>query len=256
MFQQVTRKILPLVCLFLTLSPGSANAFDGPAHCAASEQTLAASGFVPHALRVVYRANRGVDENEFWTPHAHFDNEEFSAGSARLRQLRETIVKATLEQNYLLAQQEIGRALHAIQDFFAHSNFVDRVGHDLTAFIDLNTLADPPKGARCDNKQASSEGLTSGYFPDDAVPDGKCSHGALNKDSPERLDLHRAATVQAVAHGARWISETLDAAVEAAPTKALGLQFVNELRAFAPKSGKDVLAKALKCNEIEPRAKP
>src|SRR5207237_577095 len=99
---------------------------------------------------------------------AHFDSETFSKGSARLRTtwglIFQHLWKGERENTLLL----MGSALHSIQDFFAHSNFIELKG------------------------EGGAIGLTSGYWPDNAKVAGKCHHVDLNKDDPSRAGHSKA----------------------------------------------------------------
>ena len=62
------------------------------------------------------------------------------------------------------ALEAIGTSLHSIQDFFAHSNFVEI---DWKAKIDLFNLKNPPKDLFCGPGRIPTTALTSGYWPDE-----------------------------------------------------------------------------------------
>jgi hypothetical protein len=134
-----------------------------------------------------------VDSKESKDTAAHFDCENFSGGQLRLlAKLRE--IKSSLDAgNISGARKALGQSLHAIQDFYSHSNWVETMGGGI--YPDLGrpggSLPVAP-GATCldcassdgcnDNLITPYPGWTSGYF---AVrifggctkPAGKCSHG-------------------------------------------------------------------------------
>ena len=56
---------------------------------------------------------------------AHFDAEQFSAGQERLVYLRRQMLQVTVEGRYDEARMFLGRLLHALQDFYSHSNWVE-----------------------------------------------------------------------------------------------------------------------------------
>ncbi|XP_040844519.1 von Willebrand factor A domain-containing protein 7 isoform X1 [Ochotona curzoniae] len=123
-------------------------------------------------------------------PDLHFDAERLSQGRTHLvGALRETLV-ATKALDYTLARQRLGAALHALQDFYSHSNWVE-LGeqqphpHLLWPRPQLQSLAQVGEPTCSDCEELSCPGnllhiahLTSGYFGmNPPKPPGKCSHG-------------------------------------------------------------------------------
>ena len=140
----------------------------------------------------------------------HFENKQFNAGHALLNERRNAVRKALEPGDAAEARNAIGKALHTLQDFYAHSNWIEM--HDatdtaLTSYTGLGTsdnlnFCDPDPSARsciggnaltgpagpkpgffdcpdCKANLATAE-LTSGYFelPALTVPQGvKCAHG-------------------------------------------------------------------------------
>ncbi|XP_052020112.1 von Willebrand factor A domain-containing protein 7 [Apodemus sylvaticus] len=144
------------------------------------------------ALGEVSRANAAQDflpasKNN---PDLHFDAERLVQGRTRLvGALRETLVAARALE-YTLARQRLGAALHALQDFYSHSNWVElgeRQPHPHLLWPrqklwSLAQVGDPTcsdcEGLSCPGNMLGSTLLTSGYFgmlP--PKPPGKCSHG-------------------------------------------------------------------------------
>ncbi|XP_006154352.1 von Willebrand factor A domain-containing protein 7 [Tupaia chinensis] len=163
------------------------------------------------ALGEVSRANAAQDflptsRND---PDLHFDAERLHQGRTRLvGALRETLAAArTLD--HTLARQRLGAALHALQDFYSHSNWVE-LGeqqphpHLLWPRQELRSLAqegDPT----CSDCEASScpenllgSLLTSGYFGSHPPkPPGKCSHGGhfdQSSSQPPRGGINKDST--------------------------------------------------------------
>ena len=56
---------------------------------------------------------------------AHFDSEQFQSGQERLIVLRQNVVSSILARNFDVARTDTGSILHALQDFYSHSNWVE-----------------------------------------------------------------------------------------------------------------------------------
>ncbi|KAM5262659.1 von Willebrand factor A domain-containing protein 7 [Ctenodactylus gundi] len=154
------------------------------------------------ALGEVSRANAAQDflpvsKND---PDLHFDAERLSQARARLvGALRETLVAARA-LDHTLARQRLGAALHALQDFYSHSNWVE-LGeqqphpHLLWPRRELWSLAQAGDPTCSDCEELSCPGnllditlLTSGYFgTHPPKPPGKCSHGGHFDQSSSQL---------------------------------------------------------------------
>lgn len=80
----------------------------------------------PTALKIVVAANCGQDalRYQFGYDHFHYDNNAFQAGDAYLEEMRRDIATSLALGSALPAWQAFGRMLHAVQDFYAHSNYV------------------------------------------------------------------------------------------------------------------------------------
>ncbi|XP_049621104.1 von Willebrand factor A domain-containing protein 7 [Suncus etruscus] len=144
------------------------------------------------ALGEVTRANAAQDflptfKND---PDLHFDAERLSQGRTRLVQTLRESLAAARAQDYNLARQRLGAALHALQDFYSHSNWVEMGKqqphpHLLWSRQELQNLAqvgDPTcsdcEELSCPRNLLDFTLLTSGYFgTHPSKPPGKCSHG-------------------------------------------------------------------------------
>ncbi|WP_414583118.1 HET-C-related protein [Scytonema sp. PCC 10023] len=140
---QALKKITLVVLLFIALLlwiQAPARAFKIPIHEEITREALAATQpvvdgerlqFSEVAIRQIVFANKDTDQlvNQF-DPEKHFDGEDFLGGSKRLIRLKErTITKVTNEDpNAFSAQNDLGGALHTLQDFYAHSNWIE-LGH-------------------------------------------------------------------------------------------------------------------------------
>jgi hypothetical protein len=142
----------------------------------------------------------------------HFDSENFQGGSKRLIDLRERVIKKiTTTTLGASARADLGGALHTLQDFYAHSNWVE-LGKAMNQDLGRKIFSGAGDGvATCpdDPTVLGGEGLkqlTSGYFQirnlGCGAPSGKCQHGlnalgketcsGLNKDEPFRTGFEKA----------------------------------------------------------------
>jgi len=199
--------------LFIT-APENAGAFDIPIHDDITTMTLdlmpnqvqsSGSLFKKEARIWIITGNRMVDLNQF-DSSLHFDNEDFRGGSLRLTQLKEKIIVDLLDSSKDVRSVwvMIGGALHTLQDFYAHSNWVEMGNHDIHPGLGRQILGGlNSSNTPCPDDVGTLKGdgfkeLTSGYFKLGFnvcdVPKGKCSHGlkafgcpnGINKDSPAR----------------------------------------------------------------------
>jgi hypothetical protein len=143
------------------------------------------------ALSTIVNANGYTDFNETFDSAAHFDDENFSGGQSRLEGKVQEIQRSMQVGNVYEARRALGQALHSIQDFYSHSNWVETFG-DVGIFRGLGTLygalpGGVASGSTCSNC-ATRDGCngnlignnwTSGYFAvlSSSKPAGKCSHG-------------------------------------------------------------------------------
>lgn len=173
-----------------------------------------------NALNEIQSANAEIDSFPFSTSaSAHFDGEQFEQGATRLVQLRQELVTMLLQGDKLQhARNLAGEALHTLQDFYSHSNWIELgnpVPYDILgrpgSDIPKENIASPNeatckdcKPGECENNLITMK-LTSGYRSDQDIkkPEnmGKCSHGGtmdesrlkpatggINKDSTSTLD--------------------------------------------------------------------
>ncbi|XP_006215403.1 von Willebrand factor A domain-containing protein 7 isoform X2 [Vicugna pacos] len=164
------------------------------------------------ALGEVSRANAAQDflptsRND---PDLHFDDERLGQGRTRLvGALRETLVAARA-LDHTLARQRLGAALHALQDFYSHSNWVEMGRQQphpqlLWPRQELQSLAQVDDPTCSDCEELSCPGnllgftlLTSGYFgTHPSKPPGKCSHGGhfdQSSSQPPRGGINKDST--------------------------------------------------------------
>jgi hypothetical protein len=84
------------------------------------------SHFSQNALETVIVANLGQDLWQYQVGHDHFhyDNNSFAAGDAFLDELRRSVMDALQRGEALPARRSFGQLTHAVQDFYAHSNYI------------------------------------------------------------------------------------------------------------------------------------
>ena len=80
------------------------------------------------ALDEIVNANGGVDDDQFHSKK-HFDGENFADGQEWVLSQRQRVIEAIAAENAAGARAALGAALHSIQDFYSHSNWVD-TGHN------------------------------------------------------------------------------------------------------------------------------
>ncbi len=201
------------------------------------------------ALAEITTANVNVDEDQS-RAELHFDGESFPEGQQRLRVLRTSAVAALRRNDYRAARRALGAALHSIQDFYSHSNYIElnvwRCGLTLICNIpphpalgrDLPLDRLPAETPTCEGCQEGCglfcfpvfqlNALTSGYYSGEnrVSSPGKCSHGGpsdktglpgINKDSikcevSEHSRFHFLAAEVAVKASAQFMHDILAAA--------------------------------------------
>lgn len=180
------------------------------------EITRAAIGerFSERALKVIIGANIGQDalKFQFGHDHHHYDNNKFTESDAYVFQLRAECVADIRAGNITNAWMVFGKLTHSVQDFYAHSNYIE---------LFPKTEDIPPRmpGDELPN------GLISGklYYPLEAVtfipgmPEEVIrlfpadSHARLNKDDEDRPYYRQAralAIVSTVAEVGKIMEQT------------------------------------------------
>ncbi|MCZ2126793.1 MAG: hypothetical protein LC099_03350 [Anaerolineales bacterium] len=156
-----------------------------------------ASHFSKRALDAIAEANVKQDalRNQFGHDEIHYDNDAFEAGDRYVAAQFDAAVAALREPNAAESWAAFGRALHTVQDFYAHSNYVTLWLNQFDAAPPAPTEIDPLK-----KELMQSPSLRSGkiYLPLDFLyfikpmrpwvlknlP--KDSHGWMNLDAPEQ----------------------------------------------------------------------
>lgn len=186
----------------------------------------------------IEKANANVDKDYKHNGFAHFDGESFKAGQDWILGLRKELLDALrIARDATTARERLGQALHAIQDFYSHTNWIDRglegIVNDQLGVKDVAIVNTAPKDSDTCNGSYTLQGvgqssLTSGYFggePVESLPLGfeKCLHGGLkdtlspagygiNKDTLSTLfttnvDKHPAAAATAKMASVKFMKE-------------------------------------------------
>ena len=130
---------------------------------------------------------------------AHYDNCDFDSATAYIdilldevdEQVREAQDfkdrgdRAGLEQHIRKAFFTLGQALHGVQDFYAHTNYIELSVDNAKRSTDIAIIAPWRQSGKDGIDKLREEGLVSGYvfwgLPQ-KCPGGTLSHGKLAKD--------------------------------------------------------------------------
>lgn len=199
-------------------------------------QTLRFSG---RAIGQIVEANKHTDHLALQKfPWLHFDSEDFLGSTTSLVSTKDAIIRniSGASPDGERARKDLGKALHIIQDYYSHSNWINLTTYPGTIDTRLGIQAwdkgnaGPPPTATnvvptctADNNNLVGTGftwLTTGYF--DHIgwcyggPQGKdkCRHGGIpvlcpggiSKDEPGRegYDLAHFLAIQASPAGTCW----------------------------------------------------
>ncbi len=123
--------------------------------------------------------------NGKYRPEHHFDrnagdtNEvSFKRGATFVQEQRAKVISALRAKDYSRAAREMGNGLHALQDFFSHSNFIDLSDEEMAATLAaMPKAADPPGNLML----TSYDRKTGKDLPGDSY-----GHEAKCKDNPKK----------------------------------------------------------------------
>jgi len=198
--------------------------------------------FSERAILEIRDSTAGVDEivssrGELSVPTAHCDDELLPECSQRIIDIKAAVVAllATPSPDGEGARREVGRALHTLQDFFAHSNWINISGGQPGLGTTVVSRLGPTQDT-CERGFSTLgagtlaafglTNVTTGYFSVVfAPPEGKCNHGLLldpgiHKDEPSRAG-HAAARSRAVDATESLIRQILAAPGVAGNDKAI-----------------------------------
>lgn len=167
----------------------------------------------------------GTDAVAFFEDDPHFTGDRLAEGQARLERLYENM-KAALEANKLdEARWGLGSILHGIQDFYAHSNWIERfffMNPDVANFSRTGNLiasglprnsteaacidcAPQQRCVDCVDNIITSKVTTAWFTTDPGIkPAGRCSHGGTGDDSrfePARGGISKDTSCDSSPHG-------------------------------------------------------
>lgn len=205
------RLFLAVLAALVLLAPGLPTAFEPRYHTDITREVLGETGmtrtiqghvlrFSPSAVREIIRADvdqdngfiqcvLGLPSGPFADSANHFDSEALTAASGRLvGRLQSAAAQLTKTRpDGAEARKSLGQILHGVQDYYAHTNWVDtqsgpdaRLGSSVLSAVgpEIRTCGDPPNTGT----YVPFAGLTSGYwfgcFGEGALPPGKCYHGS------------------------------------------------------------------------------
>jgi hypothetical protein len=180
----------------------------------AIRESIEQESIIPGVTHITRSMQKAIDDikwgnartdlgGDYFLDEAHFTGEALSAGQARLYYGLISIKQALRDDKVGRAREVLGKSFHAIQDFYAHSNWVELGNTGINADIGdfsrtphlLSTLAGPNQ-ATCTNCQIenclscindiTTSSLTTAYFQifpgEGQKPAGKCSHGGSHFD--------------------------------------------------------------------------
>lgn len=240
------RKPQVLIAIALAaLGAAAVSAFDVPTHRAITQERLrliratlsngSSVGFSQRALEEVAQANEDTDDLSsaaLFHPERHFTNERFAASVAELATNRGTVVSSVnaAPRDGNAARRALGHALHGIQDFYSHSNWVEQGKAAPGGPEGAPALPNPPLALQACPVNGNTLGPnggggdTSGYYVGllgcSSIPAGKCWHGnytsscpGINKDKPAfpNHGAARAAASQATTNFVQGIIDELSA---------------------------------------------
>jgi von Willebrand factor A domain-containing protein 7 len=169
---------------------------------------------IENAISVIAQANIATDDDQY-TSAKHFDGENFSGAQEFILRNLYDLIWSLNQNNPEAARYSLGYALHTIQDFYSHSNWIElgnrhpnrqigvpgEVLHALGSNVPTCKSCKPclPFSDSC-KKNLITRYLTSGYYSGEDVKkpgSHKCSHGGaldgstdgwsggINKDSED-----------------------------------------------------------------------
>lgn len=167
-------------------------------HISITKEAIAEK-FSASALEVILKANIGQDalRYQFGHDHYHYDNNQFARSDAYVKRLRYKSVKRAIEGDLTGAWVAFGKLSHTVQDFYAHSNYIELTRAASENFMDIpirDTDGALPPGIISGKVYYPFEAITfitkipqvvNSWFPAD-------SHARLNKDAPGRKHYEEA----------------------------------------------------------------
>ena len=213
---------MTIVIMILTVSyPEKTMAFNWESHREITRRGLI--GLDITAMREIVDGNLSVDQGKLEKQRApHFDSESLSGGAAFIRDRLETASDALGVCDFQRARKMFGQALHTTQDFYSHSNWVEKNLSNPSASIDVTLVQDNGPAVRsswipsrcCQDmgrRDCQNLPLTTGFMVSDNLLWRKCTHNQMNKDSDKK----------------KYFSQAVERAVEA--TRQIFKDFITNL---------------------------
>jgi len=219
-------------------------AFKQKYHEVITKAALLRMGFDVDSADKIAFANSNTDYWEVLSDAAHADANQLHLASARLREKIEEIFEALQACNRYRALNELGKALHTVQDVYAHSNTVDNG-------IPIKNILYMAEGtATCnDNGEFAPGGLVSGYFSKFGFllgeedqqdewfdqcflkPEEMCCHKYLAKDEPGCLNSDNyLPAVSAATEGTKDYLKKLEEHMAKETSSEMAVYYMNMLK--------------------------
>ncbi len=152
---------------------------------------LALEGMAKECTTALVRAQWELDLLHQFNSAAHFDNCNFAGGVRFVRQRLDRAEAASRAGEVLGAMRYLGHAVHAIQDFYSHSDYVERMHEKHESFEDVPIVAFWNEDGEQELNALVAAGLVTGRFVltgnrlvgQDFCPADAPGHGTLAKDS-------------------------------------------------------------------------
>jgi hypothetical protein len=77
-------------------------------------------------------------EQQLGSPEDHFDDEKLIEGMERVRKLKKLVVLFAGQGRYVQARKAMGMALHTLQDFYSHSNWIELGNKNIFSVMDTD----------------------------------------------------------------------------------------------------------------------
>jgi hypothetical protein len=126
---------------------------------------------------------------------AHFDNCALSQGADFVQERLREADKAVVDKDFGAAMFALGQALHAVQDFYSHTNYVEKMAEiPGRSFAEVEIVPLWSSQGRAQFDALLTKGLTSGvvgYSDLKACPPGALDHNQIAKDTADFNDRAR-----------------------------------------------------------------
>ena len=205
-----------------------------------TEEALKDQGFSSDAIEYIEDFNTYQDWSEWqdkskYRPEHHFDRppgkshaDAFKDGARYVRAEMDKAKECLKKCDTMGAIAAIGRALHTVQDFFAHSNYVDLSDADKAAAKDalFDPTKDPPSNLKLTGYDPNAEDPYNP--PGDPYPHGrgKEANAKDSADHPQHGEAKKAA-VEASREMVKKIKTELEKELGADKAKELWKKFAN-----------------------------